>query len=144
MSYKTTINGLRRKRAHLAGEIEMAARRLAKDRVALAALDATLRLFHPEADPEQIVTIRPALRCLNFRHGEQRRYCLEALRDAGRPLSTRQITEYVMRAKGLARDNTVPWRRVREQVRRVLARMAQRGTVRQIVSEPEAWWELVG
>lgn len=66
MEYKTTIAGLRRKRAHLAGEIEAAAQRLAKDRAALAALDATPRLFHPDADPEHIVTIRPPLRCLNF------------------------------------------------------------------------------
>lgn len=144
MGYKTTISGLRRKRAHLAGEIEAGAHRLVQDRAALAALDATLRLFHPDANPEQIVTIRPARRCLNFRHGEQRRYCLEALRDAGCPLSTRQITEYVMRAKGLALDDGLPWVRIREQVRRVLMRTAKRGLMRQLVSEPEAWWELVG
>jgi hypothetical protein len=143
MAHKTTIAGLRRKRAHVAGEIEAMAQRLVKDQQALAALDATLRLVHPDADPEQIVTIRPSLRCLNFRHGEQPRYCLEALRDTGRPLSTRQIADYVMRAKGLARDNLALGRRVREQTRRSLARMLRRGAVRQLLGEPEGWWELV-
>jgi hypothetical protein len=64
MANKTIIGGLRHKRARLAGEIEAQAQRLAKDREALAALNATLRLFHPDADPEAIVTIRPSLRCV--------------------------------------------------------------------------------
>jgi hypothetical protein len=144
MAYKTTIAGLRHKRARLAGEIEAAEHALTKQREAMAALDATLRLFHPAADPEHIATVRPYNRCLNFRHGEMSRYCREALRDAGCPLNTRQVTEYVMRAKGLARDDTALWPRVRHQVNKALTRMTRRGRVRQLASEPEAWWELVG
>jgi hypothetical protein len=47
MRYTYAISGLRRKRAHLMGEIEQAERETAKLRDQLAAVDATLRLFHP-------------------------------------------------------------------------------------------------
>jgi hypothetical protein len=39
--------------------IEAAERKLDKDRETLALLDATLRLFHPDADPNHITAIRP-------------------------------------------------------------------------------------
>src|SRR5579862_7208960 len=101
MRYTYAISALRHKRARLAGEIEAAERAIAKQRATLATVDATLRLFHPDADPEHITAIRPIARDMVFRHGERRRLCREAMRDAGTPIPTRMVTEYVMRAKGL-------------------------------------------
>ncbi len=140
--YTYAIAALRKRRAYLAGEIERAEEALAKQREALAALDATLRLFHPDADPEAIVAVRATHRCLLFHHGEQRRLCLEALRDAGGPMPTRLVIEYVMRAKNLRLDDRDFRPAIREQVRGALVRMARDGRVRKLVSEPEAWWEL--
>ena len=70
------ILALRRKRAHLAGKIEAAECAIARDRAALAALDATIHLFEPETNPELIPAIRPTRHGLFFRHGEQTRLCL--------------------------------------------------------------------
>jgi hypothetical protein len=145
MRYTYAISGLRRKRAMLMGEIEQGERELAKLREQLAAVDATLRLFHPDADPEHITPIRPFnIRNIWFRRGEQTRLTLEALREAGKPLPLPSIAEYVMRAKGMPPEDKEVWVRGRDHVRIALQRLAERGQVRKIIEEPEVWWELVG
>ena len=144
MRYTYALSALRDKRARLAGEIEAAELRLMKQRTGLVALDATLRLFHPDADPNHITSIRPMFRCSLFRHGEQRRLCREALRDAGGPLPTRLVTEYLMRAKGVDPADRPLRRAMLEHTRLALMRLAERGQVRKIIEEPEVWWELVG
>jgi hypothetical protein len=53
------ISGLRGKRARLAGEIESRDRVTGKLRKQLAAIDATLRLLHPDADRHHITSIWP-------------------------------------------------------------------------------------
>ena len=138
------ISGLRRNRARLAGEIETAERAIDRQRQDLATIDATLRLYQPDADPNHIVTVRPVARCAWFKRGRLRRYALESLRDAGQPLPTRLITDYVMRANGMGGVEPSVRTQCRELVRIALMRMVRRGTVRRIVSYPEAWWELVG
>jgi hypothetical protein len=52
------------------------------------------------------------------------------------------VTEYVMRAKGIDREDKAVWAAAREHVRTALLRMVARGTVRRVVAEPEAWWDL--
>lgn len=143
MRYTYALSALRHKRARLAGEIEAADRVIAKQREALAALDATLRLFHPDADPSHITSIRPIGRLSLFRHGEQRRLCREALRDAGAPIPTRLVTEYLMRAKGVDVADKPLRRAMLEHTRLALMRLEARGSVRKIIVEPEVWWELV-
>ena len=136
------ISGLRRKRAHLAGEIEAAQRALAKQRETLATLDAVILLFEPTGNPDLIPAIRPvSRRCLYFRRGEQPRLCLSALREAGKPVSTRYVAEYVMQAKGLDVEPRVQ-AKITENLRVVLARLAAKGITRKVVVWPDAWWEL--
>jgi hypothetical protein len=137
------ILGLRRKRARLAGEIAAAEQRLAPVREALTQVDALIRLFEG-SNPELIPPIRPTPRCLFFRHGEQQRLCVAALREAGRPLPTRKVTDYVMLAKGLPSGNAAVREKVAQQTRTALVRLEKRGKVRRVVCEPEMWWELVG
>ena len=144
MRYTYAISALRHKRARLAGEIEAAESRLAKQRETLATLDATLRLFHPDAGPSHITSVRPISRGILFRHGEQRRLCREAIRDAGAPIPTRLVCEYVMRAKGLDVGDRPFRAEMLEMVRPALKRMEARALVRKIIVEPEVWWELVG
>jgi hypothetical protein len=95
------ISALRRKRAHLAGEIEAAERALAQKRATLTSLDAALLRFDTERDPTLIGAIKPTMRGSYFRHSEQLRLCMAALREAKRPLSVRYLTEHTMRAVGL-------------------------------------------
>jgi hypothetical protein len=138
------VSGLRRKRAHLAGEIELAQRLIDKQRGTLATLDAVIRLFEPQSNPELIASIRPAgQRCLFFRRGEQTRLCVSALREAGKPVTTRQVADYAMAAKGLDPEPRVR-ERIIEHVRGTLTRLADKGVTRKIVERPDVWWELVG
>ena len=139
MRHTHTISGLRDKRARLAGEIKAAEKALAERRDELAALDTTLLLFHPDTDPAQIPSIRPSMRDLTFRRGEKRRLVLEALRKAGGPLSTRGVTDYVMRLRGI--DPGIR-REVQYSMRQGLSGLWRLGMVRKLMSEPEAWWDL--
>lgn len=133
---------LRRKRAYLAGEIAQAERQLAERRKVLATLDATIQLFAPATNPELIRAIRPTRRGLFFRQGEQMRLCLAALREAGQPMSARQVAEYAMRAKGLPTDNAPTLSSIAVQLRAALARLAAKGMVVKIICQPNARWAL--
>lgn len=142
MRYTYAISGLRDKRARLAGEIESAERKLAKLREDVAAIDATLRLFHPATDPSHITPIRPRWRGVYFRNGERSRLCLEALRDAGCPIRQGAVAEYVMRAKGMDPADRPLRATIVNNVGVSLYRLSKAGTVRKIVEEPETWWDL--
>ena len=144
MRYTYAISALRDRRARIAGEIEAAERKIVKDRQTLAHLDATLRLFHPEADPEHITSIRPWWRGVYFRTGERPRYCLEALRDAGGPLKQSDIAEYVMRAKGMDLSDRPLRAIIVNNMGVSLFRLGSRGKVRKILDAPDVWWELTG
>jgi hypothetical protein len=135
------ILGLRRKRARLAGEIAAAEQGLAPVREALAQVDALIRLFEG-SNPELIPAIRPSARCMFFRHGEQQRLCVDALREAGKPLNTRRVMEYAILAKGLPASEWAVRRVFLESMRIALKRLEKQGKVRRVVCEPEVWWEL--
>lgn len=137
------ILALRRKRARIAGEIDQAERRIEPLRAALAHRDAVLRLFDATSNPELIPAIRPSTRGTLFRHGEQMRLILDALREAEGPLRTRPITEYDILAKGLPTDDWRVREGIADQVRIALGRLERRGLVRRVVMAPEVWWELV-
>jgi hypothetical protein len=79
---------------------------------------------------------------LFFRHGEQMRLCLAALREAGGPISARQVAEYAMRAKGLPTDNAPILASIAVQMRVALGRLEDKGMVVKIMSAPDAWWAL--
>jgi hypothetical protein len=144
MRYFYAISALRDKRARIAGEIEAAERKLAKHRVDLATIDATLRLFHPEADPSHITSIRPRWRGVYFRQGERNRLCLEAFRDAGGPLTQAMIAEYLMKAKGMDTADRPLRAVVVNNVGMVLYRLSRAGTVKRVITEPDVWWDLTG
>jgi hypothetical protein len=137
------ILGLRRKRARLAGEIAAAEQRLAPVRESLAQVDALIRLFEG-SNPELIPAIRPTPRCLFFRHGEQQRLCVDALREARGPINTRRVMEYAIAAKGLPAADWSIRRVFLESMRIASKRLEKQGKVRRVVREPETWWELVG
>jgi hypothetical protein len=146
MRYTYALSALRDKRARLAGEIISTKRTLGRLHKNLRAIDATLRLFHPAADPSHITPIRPCrpqTYGFYFRRSERPRLAMEALRDAGKPLSTPVITEYVMRAKGMDRDDKELRDTIREFMYSALARLAARGVVRKIIEAPDVWWESV-
>jgi len=138
------ISGLRDKRARLAGEIAAAEVKLAAKRETLANLDAVIRLFSPQTDPDLIPAIRPvSKRGLFFKRGEAVRLCFDALRETGKPVPTHQVTDWVLAAKGFDEAEGRLRATIWMQIRQSLVRMEQRGQVRKVLVGPECWWELV-
>jgi hypothetical protein len=136
MGDQITIACLRRKRGHLAGEIEAAERMIVRQRALLANLDATLLLFDTTGDPSLIPAVRPVKRGTVFRHGEMIRLALSTPRNAGRALSVKDVTECVAAGRGLD-PKDCPLRLILErQVRDALMRMTRRGVLFRFEGKP--------
>jgi len=94
------VTGLIAKRAELAGQIEHAQTVHRQLIIDLDNLDATLRLFVPDIDLEEIKPRPLPARDAAFR-GEVARVVLGLLRTVGKPLDTQQIAMHVMAERGL-------------------------------------------
>ena len=70
MSNAYVISGLTVKRAEVSGTIADLQERIRQERANLAHIDATLRLFDPDAKPEAIPSKRPASLHGWFANGE--------------------------------------------------------------------------
>jgi len=95
------ITGLVRKRAELAGAIENAQADLHRMIQELEHLDATIRLFDGNYQVEAIKpkTFRPPENW--SKRGEMTRICLDILRQAAEPLTTRDIAFQLMQERAL-------------------------------------------
>ena len=71
------ISGLRNKRARIAGEIRVAETAIAQRREELAQIDAVLRMFAPDCNPDMIPPIRPGSHGLFFRYQELSRIVMD-------------------------------------------------------------------
>src|SRR3954449_4820773 len=116
-----------RKRAELAGRIDHTRSELDAMLASLAALDATLRLFDPEFRPQ---AIRP--RPFPPRRGPEQpgmraRDVLGALRETGRPMTTREIAERLLAGRAVGTDKLVS--RGSEIVGAALRKLRARGVV---------------
>lgn len=95
-----TVAGLVRKRAELAGEIEGAQTHLRQLIIDLDHLDATLRIFRPDIDLEDIRPKPLPPRHSAFR-GEVARIILDTLRQTQESMTTRDLALHVMAERGL-------------------------------------------
>ncbi len=94
------LSGLVRKRAELAGELEALHARIPALVAALNSVDATIRLFSPDLPLEEIAPKRARPRHA-ARPGQISRVVTSALREAGQPLTTHDLTLRVMEARQL-------------------------------------------
>ena len=88
------------KRAELAGQIEHAQAEVVRLTVELDHIESSLRIFKPDIDLAGIAP-RPVPPAHHAFRGEVSRILLEALRATDRPLSTTELTDRVMRERGL-------------------------------------------
>jgi len=95
------VSALRNKRAELAGIVRQLEQQLAQQRTNLAHLDATMQLFDPDIRPQEIHPKRQRARSAWFRQGECLRLIYDQLRDAPRPVATRELAERIMRGKAI-------------------------------------------
>lgn len=98
MAIPQSVFALRRKRNEIRDAIAAYEAKLREARADLAHVLAALRLFEASGEPADF----PAYIDLNrvFRRGETTDFCLATLQAEG-PLDTRQLTERLMKAKGL-------------------------------------------
>jgi len=99
------VTALRKRRAELAGDIELATRHLRQLRASLEHLDATLCLFDPAAVPE---TIDPKVwrpKADWAKRGEMSRGVLDTLRRASGPLCSRDIAVVLMTQRSMNTDD---------------------------------------
>jgi hypothetical protein len=129
-----TVNALRNKRAELSGLIAMHEREIDRLRSALIHLDATLLLFDPRTDPEDIPSRRRNPKRLHyFGPGEQSRRVLEAIRDHG-SVSARELALAAMADKGFAESDRQVRREFIARFMKALHNQARRGTIERIGS----------
>jgi hypothetical protein len=102
MAEPHVINALRDKRSELAGMVHQLERQLSQHRGSLTHLDATMRLFDPGIRPQEIRARQQRTRSAWFHPGECLRLIYDELRDAARPLTTRELAEQIMRVKAMA------------------------------------------
>jgi hypothetical protein len=105
MAETHVISALRAKRAEVSGYIHDLEKKVKRMRANLAHIDATIKIFSPETDPDAIPPRRTYRRSNYFRKGEFARLCLDELRKAdGQPITTATIVGGIIRAKGLPDD----------------------------------------
>jgi hypothetical protein len=105
MAETHVISALRAKRAEVSGYIHDLEKKVKTWRARLAHIDATIKIFSPETDPEAIPPRRTYRRSNYFKKGEFARLCLDELRKAdGQPITTAAIVAGIIRAKGLPDD----------------------------------------
>lgn len=127
------VTALIQKRGELAGRIDHLQVELRQAVVDLDNVEATLRIFVPDADipdlaPRNVPQADPAAR------GDHMRVILVTLREAARPLTTNELTEAVMKARGLAIENPMLFRTMSRRVSACLRNAkTERGTIRSML-----------
>ena len=101
MAEPHVIGALRNKRAELAGVVSQLERQLSQQQADLTHLDATLQLFDPTIRVTEIRPRRQYMRNTWFRHGECLRLIYDVLREAGQPVTTRDLSERIMQIKAI-------------------------------------------
>jgi hypothetical protein len=92
--------------AQLGGKIKdnkAEAERLAND---MKAVEAVIRMFNPDYDTRRIAVRRRQKSNPWFKRGTVYRFALDALREAGQPLTTADVVDRMLTAKGVAGEAT--------------------------------------
>jgi hypothetical protein len=105
MDKSHVISALFRKYCHLMGQANRHPDRADEYQADMAHVEAVIRLFRPDADLGHLKPIRARNDTRWRKRGYGVRTTIEILRQAGRPLSTREIAEEVMRREGLPLDD---------------------------------------
>ncbi len=104
ISNQYALAALKERRATIAGEISSIEDRLRYLRKMAEAVDHTIRLFDSNIDPGTIPPKKPYKRVKLFKGGELNRLILNALRKAGKPITTGEVTDLVIAELGHGPD----------------------------------------
>lgn len=123
------VAGLIRKRAEIAGQLEAAQATVRQFIIDLDNVDATIRLFDPDIDLEEIRPKPLPPRHMAFK-GEISRALLSILRETGEPLTTKDLALRVMAERSLNVADPRLVRTVQKRVGASLRHLRARGLVR--------------
>jgi hypothetical protein len=139
-----TLAGLVTKRAEISGRIEGIQIELRELMIALDALDATIRLFDPNYQVENIRP-KPLPPVHKAFRGDLIRMVLSMLREAKGPLSTKQITLHVMAERGVDTADKSAFDLFRKRVGSMLRHHRANGLIRSVPGDDGQFmlWELV-
>lgn len=137
------LSALIRKRAELAGQIHELERRISRQRINLANLDSTIRLFSPTTNPDAIPTKRRNRRTMYFARNEFSRLTLDALRLAPIPVSSTDIAASILRAKNMGADDEAVKVVLNERILSILRKLHKRGAVVKTGVTRNAQWTAV-
>lgn len=141
MKNEHVLSGLMAKRAEIAGRIEMMQRDMRELVATIGHIDASIRVFDPDADIEDIKPKLPP-RFQAFK-GEVSRLVLNALRKAGKPLPTSDLTLIVAAGRGINPDDKPFMRVLSRRVGACLRNLRKRNLV--LLSRPPGslgHWEI--
>jgi hypothetical protein len=103
MSESHVVSGLKAKRAEIAGHIRELDKQAKAWRVRLSHIDASIKMFAPDADLTAIKPKRTRHKSYYFKHGEQTRMILDTLRE--RPgITATEIATALLTLKGVPTD----------------------------------------
>lgn len=104
MAETHVISALVDRRARIDGEIQMRRYQIARLEMELAHVDAVIRMFKPSYDVSKIATKRTIKRSkTGTARGSGVREAMTILREAGEPLTSRDIAERILAKRGEAR-----------------------------------------
>lgn len=122
------VSALKAKRAELAGLIDANQDQLRQHIIDLDNVDATLRIFIPDIDLEEIRP-RPLPPRFQAYKGEVMRITLNALRHNPSPMNTHELTHHVLTERGLLTTNKRMLRTIAKRVAACMKNMRNRGLV---------------
>src|SRR5919202_5173651 len=105
MEHALTIAALTRLHAELGGRIKQAQAEQARLRGDMKHVEAVIKLLQPGYDTRSIAVRRRNRTNPWYRRGEVVRAAFDVLRAAERPLTSREITERMLKGKGIADPN---------------------------------------
>jgi hypothetical protein len=112
-----------------------------QQRANLAHVDATMRLFDPDNRPKDICPKQPRERNAWFRQGECLRLIYDELREATQPVTTRELTERIIRVKAIPAANDQRRERVQKTLLASLNRAKQ--TIARVEIAGVVRWRLI-
>lgn len=136
------LSGLIAKRAEISGQIEMLHRQMRDLIDALGHVDASIRIFDPNVDLEEIKPRLPP-RQMAFK-GEVSRLVLDALRKSDKPLPVSELTLIVLAGRGLNADDKPFMRILSRRVGACLRHLRKKGLI--VMTRPPGSlgiWEIV-
>lgn len=128
MAESHVISALVERHARLLGGLSYHRKTVKRLEGALEATGQSIKLFEPKYPVHNIKLIRRQHRPEHFRQGECGRLALEVLRDASEPLTSKDVTNAILKIKNLKLDDP-SWHSAQKMVVNVLKGLIRRGII---------------